>query len=87
MKLDLLIDFVDDWSRGVEDDDDLWWWDTACYDLTTITPANVSWNSWLSVTEVDDDCRRWTQAQPLQRNRLVACLGFYFQHSRAASYL
>jgi len=51
-------------SKEVEDDgySSWWWWDTAGYDLTNVTPADMStWNelnSWLTATVSDDDSSR-----------------------------
>jgi len=52
----------DDGMKKIEDDgcSGWWWWDNACYDLTSVTPADVStfwneFNSWLTTAVLDDD--------------------------------
>jgi len=56
----------DDGMKRIEDDGcsgSWWWWDTAWYDLTNVTPADIStfssmFNSWLTTTVLDDDSSR-----------------------------
>ena len=63
----------DDDKKNIEDDgcSGCWWWDTAWYDLTSVTPADAStfWkelDSWLSCTTLldDDKSARTHQTKP-----------------------
>jgi len=62
----------DDGTKEVEDDGcrGQWWWDTAWYDLTNVTPADISafsnkFNSWLTSSTLSDSDSSYTHKMKL----------------------
>jgi len=62
----------DDRTKEVEDDGcrGQWWWDTAWYDLTNVTPADMSafsnkFNSWLTSSTLSDNDSSYTNKMKL----------------------